>query len=126
MTRTDLARWIKAYECAWRIAGTESLHELFAKNASYRAAPFDEPLRGLTAISAFWEAEREGSAEVFALESEPVAVEGQVGVARIEVRYGDPVARTYRDLWVVTLDTDGRCAAFEEWPFFPGQPRVAV
>ena len=63
--------------------------------------------------------------EVFVLASEPVAVEGEVGVARIEVRYGDPVARTYRDLWVVTLDAEGRCTAFEEWPFFPGQPRVA-
>jgi hypothetical protein len=57
--------------------------------------------------------------EVFALVWEPVAVEGDVGVARIEVRYGDPPTRVSRDLWIVTLDHDGRCTAFEEWPFFP-------
>jgi hypothetical protein len=125
VTRADLARWIEAYERAWRTAGTEPLRELFAPDARYRAAPFDEPLRGLETIAAFWEAERVRPDEVFVLASEPVAVEGEVGVARIEVRYGDPVARTYRDLWVVTLDAEGRCTAFEEWPFFPGQPRVA-
>lgn len=125
MTRADLARWIDAYGRAWRTAGTESLGELFAKDASYRAAPFDEPLRGLNAISAFWDAERESPAETFVLTYKPVAVEGEVGVARIEVCYGDPVARIYRDLWVITLDTEGRCTALEEWPFFPGQPRVA-
>jgi hypothetical protein len=37
------------------------------------------------------------------------------------------VSLTYRDLWIVTLDAEGRgCVAFEEWPFFPGQERVAT
>jgi hypothetical protein len=38
------------------------------------------------------------------------------------VRYRVPVDREYRDLWVLRLGTDGRCAHFEEWPFSPGQP----
>jgi hypothetical protein len=46
-----------------------------------------------------WEAEREGPEEVFAMDSEVVAVEGDTGVACLEVRYGDPVRQTYRDLW---------------------------
>ena len=50
----------------------------------------------------------------------------EVGVARIEVAYGEPLIRTYRDLWVVSLHPDGRCTAFEEWPFFPDRPRAAV
>ncbi|HEY5195814.1 MAG TPA: nuclear transport factor 2 family protein [Solirubrobacteraceae bacterium] len=125
MSRTELARWIAAYELAWRTPGTAALAELFAPDATYSAAPFDDPLRGLAAIRAFWESERDGPDEDFVLVSELVAVDATVGVARIEVRYGDPVARTYRDLWVVSLDSDGRCTAFEEWPFFPGRPRVA-
>ena len=40
------------------------------------------------------------------------------GRPRAEVQYGEPMARTYRDLWVITLDPNGRCTAFEEWPFF--------
>jgi hypothetical protein len=56
---------------------------------------------------------------------EPVAVQDNVGVARVEVHYGDPPTRVYRDLWIVTLDRDGLCCAFEEWPFFPDRPRTA-
>lgn len=56
----------------------------------------------------------------------PLAVEGDTGVARLEVVYDDPPSARYRDLWILTLATDGRCTAFEEWPFFPDQPRVAT
>jgi len=120
----DLGRWIDAYERAWRTPGTDQLEELFAPDARYSAAPFEPPIQGLAAIATFWEAEREGAEEAFAIASNPVAVQGDVGVARVEVRYFDPPERVYRDLWIVTLDERGRCRAFEEWPFFPGQPRA--
>jgi SnoaL-like domain len=126
MDRADLARWIERYERAWRTAGTEDLACLFTAEATYRAGPFDETVAGLAAIAAFWEAEREGPDEAFTMAWEPVAVEGDVGVARVEVVYGDPEVHRYRDLWIVTLEADGRCRAFEEWPFFPGQPLSAA
>ena len=66
-----------------------------------------------------WEGERSGPDEKFSMSSEIVAVEGDTGVARLEVRYGEPRPQLYRDLWVVTLDADGRCTSFEEWPFWP-------
>jgi hypothetical protein len=119
VSREQLQRWVAGYERAWRSAGTDTLGALFAARASYRTAPFEEPHRGLDAIAAFWEAERQGPDEVFTLEWEIVAVEGRTGVVRCEVRYGEPQPRTYRDLWVVELDEQGRCVAFEEWPFWP-------
>jgi hypothetical protein len=124
--RTDLARWMQGYERAWRTAGTDALERLFTAQATYRPAPFAQTLTGLVAIAAFWEAERDGPDEPFTMRWERVAIEGSVGVARVEVGYGAPPARVYRDLWVVTLETDGRCAAFEEWPFFEGQPLSAA
>ncbi len=126
MDRDDLARWIEAYERAWRTPGTALLTELFSPESTYSAAPFQRLIRGSAAIASFWDAERESSDEVFSLEWVPVAVERDVGVARVEVRYGDPPTRTYRDLWIVTLGPDGRCVAFEEWPFFPGQPLMSL
>jgi hypothetical protein len=89
------------------------LSELFAPDATYSTAPFEEPYRGLEAIGELWEAEREGPDEVFTMESEIVAVEGDTGVVRVEVRYGDPLRQLYRDLWIVHLDEAGRCLAFE-------------
>jgi hypothetical protein len=117
--RAGLERWVAGYERAWRTPGTAALATLFAENATYRTAPFEEPYRGLAAIAELWEAEREGPDEVFALEWEIVAVEGGTGVVRAEVRYGDPEVRRYRDLWIIKFDEGGRCAAFEEWPFWP-------
>lgn len=126
MDRADLARWIESYERAWRTPGTDLLARLFTAEATYRAGPFADTVAGLAAIAAFWEAEREGPDEQFRLEWAPVAIEGNVGVARVEVLYAGPPARIYRDLWIVSVEADGRCSAFEEWPFFPGQPLSAT
>lgn len=124
MQPQQLAHWIDRYERAWRTPGTDLLEALFAPDAAYSAAPFEPPICGLAAIASFWEAERDSAEEVFELAWEPVAVQGDVGVARVHVRYGEPLLRVYRDLWIVTLNRDGLCRAFEEWPFFPDQPRV--
>jgi ketosteroid isomerase-like protein len=119
------AAWISAYETAWRTEGTSTLERLFTDDATYRAAPFDTPLAGRYAIARFWEDEREGPDEVFTLDSEIVVSKGDTAVARLEVVYGDPPRRTYRDLWIIALARDGRCRHFEEWPFHPGQARIA-
>ena len=119
MDRTALRRWIEAYERLWRTAGTDGLAEIFSTDATYSTAPFERPVRGLAAIAELWEAERLGPDEAFELEGEVVAVEGDTGVARLEVRYGSPRDQHYRDLWIVRLDSEGRCTQFEEWPFWP-------
>jgi hypothetical protein len=124
--RDDLIQWVEAYERAWRTPGTDTLNELFTPTATYRAGPFEPEVAGLEAIAMFWEAERDGADEVFSLRWAPVAVEGRIAVARAEVEYAGPPARVYRDLWIVELEDDGRCAGFEEWPFFPGQPLSAT
>jgi hypothetical protein len=123
--RADLARWIGGYERAWRTPGTARLEQLFTSDATYIASPFEPPIQGRRAIASFWEAEREGADESFSMDWEPVPVENNVGVARVEVRYGNPTIQIYRDVWIVTLDEDGLCTSFEEWPFFPGRPRAA-
>ena len=111
--------WIARYERAWRTAGTEPLRELFTEDATYRMSPYEEAHVGLTAIAEMWEAEREGADEEFSMTSEVVAVEGETAVVRLEVHYRD---REYRDLWVIQFADDGRAKAFEEWPYWPGQP----
>jgi uncharacterized protein (TIGR02246 family) len=126
MDQGRLAAWVAGYEQAWRTAGTAGLAELFADDAVYLTTPYAEPVRGLAAIEKFWEAERESPDEPFTMTSEVVAEQGDRGVARVEVVYGDPSGQEYLDLWVVTFDDAGRAARFEEWPFFREQPRVAT
>ena len=118
--RASVEAWIGGYERAWRTAGTDSLAELFCEDASYRMSPYEDAARGLVAIGALWERERIGPGEEFAMSSELVAVEGDTAVARIEVAYAG--GAEYRDLWIIRFADDGRCRAFEEWPYWPGQP----
>src|SRR3954451_10761647 len=122
LRQAEIAGWVSAYERAWRTAGTDHLAELFTPDATYQTAPFEGRHRGLAAIAELWEAEREGPDEVFSFQSEVVAVDGDTGVVRLEVAYGEPARRVFRDLWIIRLDETGRCFHFEEWPFWPGRP----
>src|SRR5258705_12179312 len=119
MDRAQLIEWLDGYERAWRTPGTGALVELFTEVATYSTAPYEDPHRGLEAIGEMWEAERLGADEVFEMASEVVAVEGDAGVARVEVHYGAPKEKQYRDLWIVRLNEQGLCFHFEEWPFWP-------
>ena len=122
MDLTEVAQWVADYERLWRTPGTELLAELFTPDASYVPSPWAQPLEGLEAIAAFWEAERVGANEEFIMSSEVVAVEGGTAVVRVLVKYGASGSKAWRDLWVLRLAADGRCSSFEEWPFAPGQP----
>lgn len=113
-----MLRWLEAYERAWRSAGTETLATLFTEDVVYRMTPYDPGVRGLDALAVLWERERDGPDEEFTMTASVLAVEGDTGVARLEVRYPGHRVEDYRDLWVVRFADDGRCAEFEEWPYW--------
>jgi hypothetical protein len=115
----QVAAWVAEYQRAWRTAGTGLLAGLFAADASYRQAPYAEPVRGLAAIARMWEAERAGPDEVFRMTSSVLAADGDTAVVRAEVWYGDPVREEFRELWVLRFGAGGLCTEFEEWPFWP-------
>ncbi|MGR6321295.1 nuclear transport factor 2 family protein [Micromonospora soli] len=117
MDRKQVTGWLAAYDEAWRTPGTAALARIFTADARYLQGPYRAPLIGLPAIARMWESERDGPDEVFEMTREIVAVEGDTAVARVEVRYGDPVDQEYRDLWIMRFAEDGRCQSFEEWPF---------
>lgn len=114
-----LERWIAEYERAWRTDGTGPLRELFASAASYSTGPYETPQVGLDAIAEMWDGERSGPDEIFEMRSEIVAIQGDTGVLRVEIRYGPPKDQEYRNIWIVRLNKDGRCTHFEEWSFWP-------
>lgn len=118
--RADLDRWIRAYEAAWRARGTAAAAALFTGDATYLVHPYAQPVAGRDAILRLWDEGREPGEE-FTMAWEVVAVDGDTGVARIEVRYLAPEEAGFRDLWIVRLAPDGRCRHFEEWPFAPGR-----
>lgn len=126
MDRERVATWLAGYLQAWRTAGVKPLGELFTPDATYRQGPYDDPVAGLPAIGRMWDETRDGPGEIFTAATSIVAVDGDTAVVRVEVKYGDPVHQEYRDLWIMRFADDGRCSAYEEWPFWPGQPHTAA
>lgn len=121
MDRAAVQRWIAAYERAWRTPGTDPLADLFTADVSYLPSPWAPPIRGREAVGEFWDAERKGPDEEFVMATEVVAIDGATAVVRVSVDYGEPLFSRWRDLWVIRFADDGRCEAFQEWPFAPDQ-----
>jgi hypothetical protein len=115
--RESLSGWIDLYERAWRTKDPGLLERLFAADATYRTAPYENPFRGLDEIIDFWDP-RSGPDELFEMSHAVIAVEQGTGVARVRVEYSDP-PHEYTDIWIVVFDEQGRCVTFEEWPFWP-------
>jgi ketosteroid isomerase-like protein len=118
--RAAVTAWVAAYERAWRMQGTDMLAGLFTDDATYSMDPYGETARGLADIAELWERERVSADESFTMTYDVVAVEDDTAVVRVAVEYHER-PRQYRDLWVIRFAGDGRSAAFEEWPFSPGQ-----
>lgn len=113
MDRAGVSR-IAAYEALWREGRPQDLGDLFTEDAVDRTSPAAEPIRGLDAIRRWWIAESD-PAERWEQRAEVLAVDGEIAVARLEVRYTAPQRTSYTDLWILRFATDGRCRAFEEW-----------
>ncbi len=118
LDREGVSRWIAAYEGAWRRGSTGDLGALFTDEATYRPTPGAEPLHGIDAIRLWWESETD-PAERWRLTWEVLALDGDLAIARLDVRYEAPDERRYLDLWILRFAPDGRCTAFEEWYWTP-------
>jgi len=117
MTRPQLQKWLDDYINAWRSYDASRIGALFNENAEYHFNPFgtEPPVRGRDAIVANWLAERDDPASWDA-HYEPVAVEGDVGVARGRTRYTREgvLLREFANIFVMEFDGDGRCTRFTE------------
>lgn len=122
MDAADVHRWVADYERVWRTSGTEALRQIFTDDATYLPSPWAETISGMGALGEFWDAERDGPDEDFAITSEVLAVDADRATAVVRVTVDYDTGGRWRDLWVVQFAEDGRCRAFEEWPFAPEQP----
>lgn len=120
METTAIDRWIERYLTAWDSDAPDDIAALFAPDAQYYTAPFRTPHTGVDEIIRFW-IENGDSAVPWTFECDVVAREGNLYVIRGVTTYpegGDVVrekAEVYVNLWLVTLDADGRATEFIEY-----------
>lgn len=125
MTDLDSLRtWLDRYTEAWRTYDPEIIGSLFTEDATCRYNPFDEPVRGRAAIVESW-LESPDEPGSWQLECEPLAVNGDLAVARCLTTYA-PTAEApealYSNIWVLRLTDDGQASDFTEWWMQPRRP----
>lgn len=119
-TRAALADWLDRYEQAWRTNDPELIRDLFTPDAVYRWNPWESAGDGADGVEEIVEAwlSEPDDPDDWTLECEPLAVDGELGVARCVTRYRATArgpARVYHNLWLVYLADDGTCYDFTEY-----------
>jgi uncharacterized protein (TIGR02246 family) len=110
----NLTRWMDGYVRAWNTNDPADIGALFTDAATYRTEPYAQPWVGRQAIVEHWLAIKDEPGQT-SFEWHRVAVADDVAVIEGRTRYHVDPPRTYRNLWVIRLDDEGRCVEFTEW-----------
>ena len=119
-TVAALADWLDRYEQAWRTNDVDLIAALFTEDAVYRWHPWESPADGADGVEEIVQAwlEQPDDPDDWTLECVPLAVNGELGVARCVTRYRATARgpeRVYHNIWLVNLTDDGRCSDFTEY-----------
>ena len=111
------AAWLGGYKAAWEGRDAAAAGALFAKDATYRETPYDEPFAGRTAIEAYWAKVTSGQQDI-AFTYEVIACTGDEGVAHWHCTFTAAPGGETIDLdgiFRCGFADSGRVRRFEEW-----------
>jgi hypothetical protein len=111
---TDVKGWVEAYRRAWESNDPAEIGALFSDDALYYTEPGAEPWLGRDGVVEGWLARRDVPGDA-SFEWQPLIETNDIGVITGITTYSSV---TYRNLWVIRFDGEGRCREFTEW-FMP-------
>jgi hypothetical protein len=114
--RQQFQTWLDRYVEAWKSYDERQIGDLFSEDAVYRYHPQDEPVMGREAIVSSWLDDKDEPG-TFDAHYEPLAIDGDVHVARGTSRYFDAQGKLrdeYCNIYICSFD-DGRCTDFTEY-----------
>jgi hypothetical protein len=117
MTRDAFGAWLDALGRAWEAEDGRAFARLFAEDVAYQVTPFEEPMRGRTAILDYV-SEATRTQDQICFEHEVLGVDEGRGIAHWRVSFVLVPSQRRVELdgiFVVCLDTGGRCTVFREW-----------
>jgi len=122
MTHDQVQEWLDGYIDAWASNDSDTIGDLFTKDAVYSYRPWqndDVTARGREAIVASWLRHQEDP-DSWDAHYEPYVVEGNkavaVGWSRYHASEKDP-EKTYHNAYLLEFDDDRRCSSFREFWF---------
>ena len=117
---TSIDDWLARYRHAWSTDDPDEIAALFTEDILYYTAPHHEPLRGLQEVAAYWLGEKESDVP-WRFDPHVLAREGDLWVVRAVTTYpqgtrdSGGVAEMFHNIWLITLDEDGRASEFVEY-----------
>jgi hypothetical protein len=116
---TSIVEWLDLYRSAWSSDDPEEVARLFTEDVKYYTAPHRDPIVGRDAVVAWW-VEMQESQLPWTFEYDIVARESDLYVVRNIAEYPEGGSdadgpEIYHNLWLVTLDADGRASEFVEY-----------
>ena len=106
--------WLERYFSAWASNDPDQVAALFSEDAEYSWGPFRESAHRREDIVRTWVAG--GAPPDLRYRYEPIAVEGDRGVAHWSVTFrGDHGLTELDGILVCTFDVTGRCTLHREW-----------
>ena len=108
---SPVGEWIDGYVRAWNSNDPADISALFTDDATYQPAPYEEPVRGVSAIVERWLAHADNPGET-TFTWHPVSITDEVAVIAGQTTYP---GQTFSNLWLIRLAPDGRCREFVEW-----------
>ena len=112
-----LNSWLEAYGRAWMGRDAQAAARLFAEDGTYQVTPFDQPMRGRSAIFNYWVHVAETEKDV-QFGYEILAVTHDLGIAQWWASFlivPQGLQTKLDGIFLITLDDDGRCQALREW-----------
>jgi hypothetical protein len=105
--------WMEAYLEAWTSNDEHDIAALFTPDAVYDPQTAHGEQHGLAEIVEWWQ-DIDDKPNNWDFEWMPLVETEDIAVVTGRTRYLSPPA-TYRNLFVIRFDEDGRCTDFTEW-----------
>ena len=113
----SLNSWLDAYGRAWETKDPEAAAELFTENATYHESPYDEPIRGRSAIAQYWSHVPRTQEDIH-FTFDIITLTSNVAVAHWSARFIriPPKIKVRLDgIFLLNFDERNRCKSLREW-----------
>ena len=120
-------QWLEGYKQAWERRDPAAAAALFTEDASYSETPFDPPMQGQEAISAYWSNAVSGQRDV-RFTYEVLACAGDTGLCRWHAAFTSHPGGDGIDLdgiFRCRFADRGQVSRFEEWWHVKVSPQAA-
>ncbi|GAA2513861.1 nuclear transport factor 2 family protein [Winogradskya humida] len=113
ITEKQAANWVAGYVKAWKSTDPEDIAAIFAEDGESHEWPYETAWIGLEAIVRGWQAREDWQQGGWTFDWELLTINGDTFAVKGVGAYRE--LGNFDNLWVVTLDDDGRCAVLRMW-----------